>query len=63
MTNVTVLGRSEEADVVLGDPYASEFHMRLVAADNGITLHDLGEHERDLRQRAPGHRPRAAAAW
>src|SRR5690606_21570268 len=42
ITNVTVLGRSEEADVVLDDPYASEFHMRLVAAENGITLHDLG---------------------
>jgi pSer/pThr/pTyr-binding forkhead associated (FHA) protein len=42
VTNVTVLGRSEEADVVLGDPYASDFHMRLVAQDNGIVLHDLG---------------------
>lgn len=42
ITNVTVLGRSEESDVVLDDPYASEFHMRLVAQDNGIMLHDLG---------------------
>lgn len=42
VTNVTVLGRSDEADVALHDPYASEFHMRLVAQDNGITLHDLG---------------------
>lgn len=42
VTNVTVLGRSAESDVVLDDPYASEFHMRLVAQDNGITLHDLG---------------------
>lgn len=42
VTNVVVLGRSEEADVALDDPYASEFHMRLVAQDNGIMLHDLG---------------------
>ncbi len=42
VTDVTVLGRSSEADVVLDDPYASEFHMRLVAQDGGIMLHDLG---------------------
>ncbi len=42
VTSVTVLGRSDESDVVLTDPYASEFHMRLVAQENGITLHDLG---------------------
>lgn len=42
VTNVTVLGRSDDADVVLADPYASDFHMRLVAQDNGIMLHDLG---------------------
>lgn len=40
--DVTVLGRSSEADVNLDDPYASEFHMRLVAQDNGMVLHDLG---------------------
>ena len=40
--DVTVLGRSSEADVLLDDPYASEFHMRLVASDNGLVLHDLG---------------------
>lgn len=37
-----VLGRSEEADVVLDDVYASEFHIRLVSTDGRITLHDLG---------------------
>jgi len=42
VSDVTVLGRSSETDVVLDDPYASEFHMRLVAQDNGIMLHDLG---------------------
>lgn len=40
--DVTVLGRSDEADVLLDDPYASEFHMRLVASENGLLLHDLG---------------------
>ena len=39
---VTVLGRSAEADVVLDDPYASDFHMRLVAQENDLMLHDLG---------------------
>jgi len=42
VTDVTVLGRSSETDVVLDDPYASEFHMRLVSSDEGIMLHDLG---------------------
>ncbi len=40
--DVTVLGRSAEADALLDDPYASEFHMRLVAQENGMVLHDLG---------------------
>ncbi|MFZ0625624.1 MAG: FHA domain-containing protein [Acidimicrobiia bacterium] len=40
--DVIVLGRSAEADVLLDDPYASEFHMRLVAQEDGIVLHDLG---------------------
>lgn len=42
VTDATVLGRSSEADVLLDDPYASEFHMRLLAQENGLVLHDLG---------------------
>ena len=42
ITDVTVMGRSEESDLVLSDPYASEFHMRLVASESGMMLHDLG---------------------
>lgn len=42
VSDVTVLGRSDETDVVLDDPYASEFHFRLVSSENGMTLHDLG---------------------
>lgn len=42
VTDATVLGRSDEADIVLDDPYASEFHFRLVAQEGGLTLHDLG---------------------
>ncbi len=42
VSGATVLGRSAEADLVLEDPYASDFHMRLVAQDSGLTLHDLG---------------------
>jgi pSer/pThr/pTyr-binding forkhead associated (FHA) protein len=40
--DAVVLGRSDEADVTLEDPYASEFHLRLVARDGSIMLHDLG---------------------
>jgi len=40
--DAVVLGRSAEADIVLDDPYASEFHMRLIRQDGGIVLHDLG---------------------
>lgn len=40
--DVVVMGRSHETDVVLDDPYASDFHLRLVSQENGIMLHDLG---------------------
>jgi hypothetical protein len=42
VTDAMVMGRSDETDVVLDDPYASEFHLRLVAQENGLMLHDLG---------------------
>lgn len=42
VTDAAVVGRSDEADVVIDDPYASEFHLRLVSSENGLTLHDLG---------------------
>ncbi|HEX6221989.1 MAG TPA: FHA domain-containing protein [Acidimicrobiia bacterium] len=40
--DVVVMGRSDETDVVLDDPYASEFHLRFVSQENGMMLHDLG---------------------
>jgi hypothetical protein len=40
--SVITMGRSNETDVVLDDPYASEFHLRLVSQENGMMLHDLG---------------------
>lgn len=42
VSDVMVLGRSKETDLVLDDPYASDFHFRLVSAEDGMTLHDLG---------------------
>jgi pSer/pThr/pTyr-binding forkhead associated (FHA) protein len=42
VNDVVVMGRSDETDVVIDDPYASEFHLRLVSQENGIMLHDLG---------------------
>lgn len=40
--DAVVLGRSSEADIVLEDPYASEFHLRLTARDGRLILSDLG---------------------
>ncbi len=40
--DVLVMGRSTEADMVIDDPYASDFHLRLVAQEEGLTVHDLG---------------------
>jgi len=37
-----VFGRSEDADVPIDDPYASEFHARVGVADNKVIVHDLG---------------------
>ncbi|HEU4894506.1 MAG TPA: FHA domain-containing protein [Acidimicrobiia bacterium] len=42
VSDVVVMGRSSETDVVIDDPYASEFHLRLVSQENGMMLHDLG---------------------
>ncbi|KAA3639483.1 MAG: FHA domain-containing protein [Armatimonadetes bacterium] len=37
-----VFGRSEDADIPIDDPYASEFHARVGVADNKVIVHDLG---------------------
>lgn len=37
-----VIGRSDEADVLISDPYASDFHLRMTAKDGRIVLSDLG---------------------
>ncbi len=42
VTDSVVLGRGDEADVLLDDPYASEFHLRLNAKDGRLVLSDLG---------------------
>lgn len=36
------VGRSSDADIVLDDPYASEFHFRIVVQDGAVVLSDLG---------------------
>ncbi len=36
------VGRSADADVVIDDPYASEFHFRIAVTDGAAVLHDLG---------------------
>jgi pSer/pThr/pTyr-binding forkhead associated (FHA) protein len=42
VTGPLILGRSPEADVVLQDPYASDFHIRLAFQGGEVRLHDLG---------------------
>jgi pSer/pThr/pTyr-binding forkhead associated (FHA) protein len=42
VTRPLVLGRSPEADVVLDDPYTSDFHARLVFQAGEVRLQDLG---------------------
>ena len=36
------IGRSPDADVVIDDPYASEFHARVESNEGGTLVHDLG---------------------
>ena len=40
--DVTVIGRSSDADVRIDDPYASDYHLRLALQDGRVTVHDLG---------------------
>ncbi|HEU4749576.1 MAG TPA: FHA domain-containing protein [Acidimicrobiia bacterium] len=42
VNGATVIGRSDQADVNLEDPYASEFHLRLVSQEGALTVSDLG---------------------
>jgi pSer/pThr/pTyr-binding forkhead associated (FHA) protein len=40
--NPAVVGRSPDADIIIDDPYASEFHLRLGMQNGEVVLHDLG---------------------
>lgn len=42
VADAQVLGRSPQADIILEDPYASEFHLRLTAREGRLVLADLG---------------------
>jgi pSer/pThr/pTyr-binding forkhead associated (FHA) protein len=37
-----VFGRSEDADIYIDDPYASELHARMGTQNEGVVVHDLG---------------------
>jgi hypothetical protein len=37
-----VLGRSDEADIVITDPYASDFHLRFGTEAGAVVVNDLG---------------------
>jgi hypothetical protein len=38
----TVIGRSDDADVVVDDSYASDLHVRVGMQNGTMTVHDLG---------------------
>ena len=38
----TVIGRSEDADIVVDDSYASDLHVRVGMQNGTMTVHDLG---------------------
>jgi pSer/pThr/pTyr-binding forkhead associated (FHA) protein len=40
--DITVIGRSDDADVQIDDPYASDYHLRLALQEGRVTVHDLG---------------------
>lgn len=40
--SVVVMGRSEQADIMLDDTYASEFHLRFSIDDGNLLVQDLG---------------------
>ena len=42
VSSPTVLGRSEDADIFIDDPYASEFHLRVGIQEGDLVVHDLG---------------------
>ena len=42
VSSPTVLGRSDDADIVIDDPYASEFHLRVGIQEGDLVVHDLG---------------------
>ena len=37
-----VIGRSPDADIIIDDPYASEYHARVGLQDGQVLVHDLG---------------------
>ena len=42
VTRPMIVGRGEDADIVIDDPYASDAHFRLSVQDGGVVLHDMG---------------------
>lgn len=40
--DAVVLGRSSDADILIDDVYASEYHVRLINQEGRVVLHDLG---------------------
>jgi len=42
VTSPMVLGRSDEADIVIDDPYASDFHVRVGLQEGNLVANDLG---------------------
>lgn len=62
ITGSVIIGRSPDADLVIGDDFVSGTHAKLVAAADGYTLLDLGSTNGTLVNGQPATRPLQIAA-
>jgi pSer/pThr/pTyr-binding forkhead associated (FHA) protein len=57
ITGSVIIGRSPDADLVIGDDFVSGTHAKLVAAADGYTLIDLGSTNGTIVNGQPATRP------
>jgi pSer/pThr/pTyr-binding forkhead associated (FHA) protein len=62
ITGSVIIGRSPDADLVIGDDFVSGTHAKLVAAADGYTLIDLGSTNGTIVNGQPATRPLQIAA-
>ena len=62
LTGPVIIGRSPDADLVIADDFVSATHARIVPADDGIVLEDLGSTNGTLVNGQPATRPLSLSA-